>query len=242
MRDFLRLKKSAGPSRPKQDRAGRGQPIAGVIAALAMFFAASSAQVQAQSGQTGSEAAPTEPAGDDAGARYEADSEGVHAALARDHIQLEVYLADVERIRNWVNILHDLAQTDPEKALAWRLPITLCQSTVLAPRCDHMTSTFAPDPAQDAGGRITGEDLRAALARDHTRLQADLADIERIRNWVNVILYDVAQTNPENASVWRLPMASCRYIVLAPRCDHMTSTFAPDPVYGAGRKAGEDMR
>ena len=50
MNNPLHPGKSAGPSRPKQDRAGCDHLIAMAIAALAMFFAASPAQIQAGAG------------------------------------------------------------------------------------------------------------------------------------------------------------------------------------------------
>ena len=96
--------------------------------------------------------------------------------------------------------------------------------------------------SQSAAGIIASEipprSARDVLTADIARMEADLATLARFTAWQEKLL-QAYRSDPHAALAQRLPMAECRASVLAPVCDHLTGTFAPEEESSAaGNKPG----
>ena len=85
---------------------------------------------------------------------------------------------------------------------------------------------------------IPPRSARDVLTAEIARMEADLATLARFTAWQEKLL-QAYRSDPHAALAQRLPMAECRASVLAPICDHLTGTFAPEEESGAaGNKPG----
>ena len=66
---------------------------------------------------------------------------------------------------------------------------------------------------------------RADMRRIVLRLEAEIAELARLRQWQGQLL-EAARINPGDAARQRRPVAACRRSVLAPWCDDLDGMFA----------------
>ena len=71
------------------------------------------------------------------------------------------------------------------------------------------------------------QDVRAAFAREISRMKAEISGIERLMRWQQD-LTRTARTDRGEALRQRLPMSDCRASALAPLCHELTGLFRPE--------------
>ena len=81
--------------------------------------------------------------------------------------------------------------------------------------------------AQPQGGPGDAQDLRAALADEIARMEAEIAGIERLMRWQSG-LARTARTDRAEALRQRLPMSDCLESALAPLCNELIGLFRPE--------------
>lgn len=110
------------------------------------------------------------------------------------------------------------------------LAATLAMSTAGAQPHGEETVVQAARESAAAGIAAPGigtEDVRDALSREIARIEAEIAELERLMRWQED-LARIARTDPAEALRQRRPMADCLASALAPLCDDLTGLFRPE--------------
>ena len=132
----------------------RGRSGSGHVAMAAMTaLVIATLPAPAQSPLT-SDAATSGPAGNPAASQDRAEE--LQREISQEIARMKADIATVKRFSQWQTRLMRIARTDPQEALRQRLPMAECRASFLAPVCDHLTGTFAPEEESSAAGNKPG--------------------------------------------------------------------------------------